>query len=280
MKTVRQHINLAQQQLCQISESPRLDAELLLAYVLKKDRSYLFSHDDSCPSSTQSQLFQNLVGRRSRGIPVAYLLRQREFYGLTLEVSPAVLVPRPETELLVDLALARIPIDAEWQLADMGTGSGAIALALAKQRPRCTITATDRSAAALSVARRNAQQHQLTNISFEQGSWYEALKTQCQIIVSNPPYVADNDARLNSDSLKHEPLMALTPGNDGFDAIKIIIGGATKHLFNKGWLILEHGSEQATTVRTLLRAAGFGKIESQRDLAGHERVTMGQWLPG
>jgi len=278
--SIAQLIRHAQEQLAN-SVSPRLDAELLLGHLLECDRSYFYAHADAnandiLDARLRAQ-FQQLLARRSEGVPMAYLLKTREFYGLDFEVSPAVLVPRPETELLVESALARIPKDEPFQAADLGTGSGAIALTIAKERPQCQVIATDRSAAALKVAQRNAQRLHINNVSFRSGSWLEPIEGRLPLIVSNPPYVAENDQRLNSDSLRHEPLMALTPGSDGMGAIQTIISGSTKHLFNKGWLMLEHGYDQAALVRQLLTDHGFAAVDSHQDLAGHERITVGQW---
>jgi release factor glutamine methyltransferase len=277
LPSIAQLIRSAQQALESISTSPRLDAELLLAHLLDCDRSYFYAHADDQPEPRLQAHFQQLVSRRSQGVPMAYLLKTREFFGLNFEVSPAVLVPRPETELLVETALEQIPKEQKFQVADLGTGSGAIALAIASQRPQCEVIATDRSQAALNVAQRNAQRLHINNVAFRCGSWLEPISEQLPLIVSNPPYVAENDERLNSDSLRHEPLMALTPGSDGMSAIVSIISGATKHLFNKGWLMLEHGYDQAAFVQQLLADHGYGAIASHRDLAGHERITVGQW---
>lgn len=257
---------------------PRLDAELLLAQVLGCERSYFFIHPEATLSTTQLDQFNRLVEKRGQGVPVAYLLGQKEFYGLALEVSPAVLIPRPETELLVDCALALIPEEARWTLADLGTGSGAIALALASQRPHCQVIATDRSPAALQIARRNAQHLTLNNVEFRCGDWLQPITETLPLIVSNPPYVAAGDRRLQGDSLRHEPLAALTPGDDGLGAVRTIIEQASKRLFNNGWLILEHGYDQADSIRALLRQHGYSSVRSEHDLSGHERISLGQWV--
>lgn len=207
---------------------------------------------------------------------MAYLTGKRAFWTLELKVSPDVLIPRPETELLVELALEKIPQDRPWRIADLGTGSGAIALAIASERPACEILASDLSKAALQIARENAQALALGSVSFYQGSWLEPLPGNFQLIVSNPPYVDRDDPHLTRGDCRFEPILALSPGSDGLEAIRHICAHATSRLDPGGWLLLEHGSEQANAVREQFRLAGFDSISTRADLAGLDRISMGQ----
>jgi release factor glutamine methyltransferase len=254
----------------------RRDAEILLAHCWGLTRSQLFARQgDSVPGDV-ADCFSKAVTRRSEGVPVAYLLRRREFWSLTFEVSPAVLVPRPETELLVQRALALVRQPSA-QVADLGTGSGAIAIALAHERPDWSVTGTDLSGAALEVARRNDANLTGSRVRWVQGDWYAALARQrFDGLFSNPPYIAENDPVLAGDGLRHEPRLALTPGGDGLAAYATLINGAHRHLEPGGWLAFEHGATQGETLRALLVARGFTHVTSHRDLAGHERVTEGK----
>ncbi|HEY0659944.1 MAG TPA: peptide chain release factor N(5)-glutamine methyltransferase [Lysobacter sp.] len=253
------------------------DAGLLLAHALGKPRSWLFAHaDDPLPEDVAVH-FEALVARRHAGEPVAYLVGHRGFWCFDLQVSPATLIPRPETELLVELALARLPDDRELRIADLGTGSGAIALALAHERPRAQVIATDASAGALAVARGNAEHLQLGNLEFRHGDWFAPLAGEhFDLIASNPPYVAADDAHLVEGDLRFEPRVALTPGGDGLDAIRVIAREAPAHLVSGGWLLLEHGWEQGEAVRVLLGEAGFTEVGTERDLEDRDRVTLGR----
>lgn len=256
--------------------NPRLDAAVLLAHVLGVDRSHAISHAETTVDARASALYQSLIERRARGEPLAYLTGWREFWSLRIAVSPAVLVPRPETELLVERALA-LRASPEGCVVDLGTGSGAIALALAHERPRWRVLATDISAPALEVAGANARDLQLTAIEFRQGSWFDPLgEMRFDLIVSNPPYVAARDGMLSAGALAYEPRIALTPDADGFASLRAIVRGAPQHLAPGGWLLLEHGATQAAQVRDELVLAGFRYVRSHYDLAGHERVTEAQ----
>ena len=256
----------------------RLDAELLLAHALRTSRTHLYAWPELEVDATQRAAFDQLVAARERGEPVAYLTGHREFWSLDLAVTPDVLIPRHETELLVELALARISPDREVRVADLGTGSGAIALALARERPRVRMVATDASAAALEVARRNATRLDLGNVTFASGDWCAALGAdRFEVIVSNPPYVAADDAHLGEGDLRFEPVAALASGRDGLDAIRRIVADARAHLVAGGWLVLEHGWDQAARVRSLLEDGGYSEVESFRDGAGHERATAAVW---
>jgi release factor glutamine methyltransferase len=253
----------------------RLDAELLLAHALGVSRASLYAHAEDEPSDAVHDAFLRLADERMRGVPVAYLVGHREFWSLDLVVTPAVLVPRPETESLVELALERLERDTDALVADLGTGSGAIALAIARERPHSRIVATDRSEAALDVARGNARRLAIANVAFAAGDWYEALAERFDVIVSNPPYVAAGDPHLEGD-VRHEPVPALVAGTDGLDALRRIVAGAPRHLRAGGSLLVEHGFDQGDAVRRLFRESGFLDVETARDAGGRERVTLGR----
>lgn len=255
----------------------RVDAEWLLLHVLAKPRSWLIAHADDALDEAAAAAFAALVERRAAGEPVAYLTGQRGFWSLQLAVGPATLIPRPETELLVELALARLPPDRPCRVADLGTGSGAIALAIAHERPRARVVATDASAAALTVARDNAQRLGLAHISFAEGDWLAPLIDQrFELIVSNPPYIEAADPHLQQGDLRFEPAAALASGVDGLDAIRGIVRAARAHLEPAGWLLLEHGWNQGAAVRGLLQVAGYGEVFTAQDLAGRDRVSGGR----
>jgi len=254
----------------------RLDAELLLAHALGTPRARLYAWPEHEPDATERSAFEQLVDARARGEPIAYLTGRREFWSLDLAVTPDVLIPRHETELLVALALERIPRDRPFCVADLGTGSGAIALAIARERPLARVTATDASAGALAVARGNAARLGIGNVAFAGGDWFAALGDACfDAIVSNPPYIAADDVHLAEGDLRFEPAAALASGADGLDAMRRIVAGAPAHLTDGGVLLLEHGFDQSARVRALLDAAGFENVASVCDNGGHERVTLG-----
>ena len=251
-------------------------AQLLLAHHLGRDRGWLLAHDDDALKPEVLVRFDAEVRQRADGVPLAYLTGVREFHGLALQVSPAVLDPRPDTETLVDWALERLSNDGEVQprVIDLGTGSGAVALAIAHRCPRARVTATDLSDAALAVASANARRLALP-VQFAAGPWWSAVPGQrFSLAVSNPPYIAGNDPHL--PALRHEPLMALTPGGDGLDAIRAIVAGAGQALLAGAWLLIEHGWDQAEAVRALLHDAGFVEVQSRHDLAGHARCSGGR----
>ncbi len=253
---------------------PRLEAELLLAHALGWSRTRLHTWPETRPAEQKCERYRSWVEQRAAGEPIAYLTGVREFWSLELTVTPDTLIPRPETELLVELALARIPTDAEWTIADLGTGSGAIALALATERPRCRIIATDRSAAALEVASANAWRHRLDRVHFHHGDWWQPLHGQrFHLVASNPPYVASGDPHLDRGDLPHEPRAALAAGPDGLDSLRTLATGCRDHLHPGGWLLLEHGFDQGAAVRALLCAAGLTEVNTHCDLAGLERAT-------
>jgi release factor glutamine methyltransferase len=254
-----------------------VDAQWLLVHALGKPRSWLYAHGDDVADAALVARFETLVARRVAGEPVAYLTGRRGFWSFDLTVTPATLIPRVETELLVELALARLPRDREPRIADLGTGSGAIALALAHERPRARVVATDASDAALAVARDNAIALGIDNIDFRRGDWLAALSGErFDLIASNPPYIAGDDPHLGVGDLRHEPAAALASGYDGLDAIRMIVRDAPAHLVTDGWLLLEHGLEQGRAVRELLHAAGFVDVATEHDLEGRDRVTLGR----
>ena len=258
--------------------TPALDAEVLLAHVLSVARARLRSHPEE-PVRERVGEYRALIVRRAAGEPLAYLTGTQEFWSLPLAVSRAVLVPRPETELLVERALA-LRSAPHGRVVDLGTGSGAVALAIASERPHWQVTATDVSAEALAIARANAAQLKLSAIDFRQGSWFAPLAgTRFDLIVSNPPYVAADDPALMDPALAHEPRLALTPGADALSCLRAIARDAPQHLDPGGWLLLEHGNGQGVAVRHELVLAGLRYVRSHRDLAGHERITEGQYDP-
>lgn len=257
------------------SDSPQLDAELLLAFVSGRTRANIRAHPEQTLESGAITRYDELLARRVRGEPLAYLTGEREFWSLKLTVTSAVLVPRPETELAVERCLA-LGTQGACTVADLGTGSGAIALALAHERRQWRVAACDRSEEALRVARGNAARLKLDNIEFLLGDWFAPLEgRRFNLIVSNPPYVAADDpalARLHS-----EPLIALTPGVTGLEALQHIVLGAGSHLLPEGTLVLEHGSEQGSQVAQMLVSAGYARVRCYADLAGHDRVTEARW---
>jgi release factor glutamine methyltransferase len=263
----------ASARLAPVSASPRLDAELLLAHALGASRSRLRAAPETRPDAATAARFAALVDRRAAGEPVAYLTGRREFWSLDLEVGPAVLVPRPDTETLVSEALLRIGADAAARVLDLGTGSGAIALALKRERPAAAVTAVERSPAALALARRNAARLRIA-LELLEGDWFAPVAgRRFDLVVSNPPYVASADPHLAA--LAHEPRAALAAGPDGLDDLRRIIAAAPAHLVPGGHLLVEHGADQGPAVRGLLTAAGFGGVRTATDGAGRARVGMG-----
>lgn len=254
-----------------------IEARLLLQYVLNINTVFLVAYSDFVLNREQADSFQLLVARRIAGEPIAYLIGEREFYDLTFKVTPAVLIPRPETELLVELALSRIPVNQACNILDLGTGSGAIALTIAKHRPLAHVTAVDLSPDALAVARLNAEELKVDNVRMLAGSWFDGLdQEKFDLIVSNPPYVADGDPHLEQGDLRFEPRLALTAVGDGLACIRQIIANAPQFLVSGGELLLEHGYDQAAICQQLLAESNFINIFSHLDLAGILRVSGGQ----
>lgn len=263
------------------SDSARLDAEILLAAALGRPRSHLIAYADDILDAHAAARFENWLEQRAAGVPVAYLTGRKEFWSLDLEVTPAVLTPRPETELLVELALEWLPANRAVRVLDLGTGSGAIALAIARERPWAQVIATDRSGAAIEVARRNAARLNLANVTFLCGDWYEPLtaagmEPRFDVIVSNPPYIAADDAALATPELHAEPLTALTSGPTGLEALEQIARGALHHLQPRGWLAVEHGADQGPAVGGLFSRYGLDQVLTVQDLAGRDRTTRGR----
>jgi release factor glutamine methyltransferase len=272
MSDVRHALVLATQRL-----GDRADAELLLLHVLQKPRSWLYTHATDALETDVHKAYDALLDRREDGTPVAYLLGHRGFWTLDLEVTPATLIPRPETELLVELALQRLPRGFSGSVADLGTGSGAIALAIARERPQAQVVATDASAEALDVARRNAQRHAIGNVSFVHGDWLAPLADRrFALIVSNPPYIEAADPHLTCGDLRFEPAAALASGRDGLDDIRRIVGSAGSHLDPGGWLLFEHGWNQGEAARGLLHDAGYTDVFTAPDLEQRDRVSGGR----
>ncbi|MEO8223672.1 MAG: peptide chain release factor N(5)-glutamine methyltransferase [Gammaproteobacteria bacterium] len=282
MSTVDQLLRAGSRRLGGIGGSPRLDAEILLAHAVGQTRESLYRSLFETVSDDSEQRFTSLLDERASRRPVAQLVGRRDFWTFSVEVTRATLVPRPETELLVERALARIPADAAWAVADLGTGTGAVALALALERPGCKVLATDLSKPALTVARRNAKALGLRNVAFARGDWLEALpepdepKGRFHVLVSNPPYIAADEWAATDPELAFEPRIALDGGVDGLDPYRVLAAGAARHLRPGGWLLLEHGFRQADGVQSLLKQAGFGNLATASDLEGRPRVTEGQ----
>jgi release factor glutamine methyltransferase len=255
-----------------------IEARLLMRHALGGvTHAWLIAHQRELLTPQQAEAFAALLAQRLAGWPVAYLLGAREFFGLEFRVTPEVLIPRPDTELLVEAALQQIPVEAAWRVLDLGTGSGAIAIAIAIHRPRVRITAVDRSQAALAVAQANARRLQAGAVRFRHSHWFHALEGETfHLIVGNPPYIAQDDPHLGQGDLRFEPVQALVSGVDGLDDIRAIVEAAPRYLVAGGWLLLEHGYDQAERVAGLLRQAGFDEVISLPDLAGILRVTRGR----
>jgi len=258
------------------SNSARIDVQCLLQGVMQVNRAYLLSHPEQLPDAEQYARYLSLFERRLGGEPIAYLLGDREFFGLTFKVTPATLIPRPETELLVELALKRFPEQGKCRVLDLGTGSGAIALSIAHARPNVEVMAVDASTASLEVATLNAQQLGIRNVHLLHSDWFSKLQGErFDMIVSNPPYIAAGDIHLSQGDVRFEPQAALVSGKDGLDDIRKIAAQAKEHLNSDGWLLMEHGYDQAEKVRAILQQAGFTRVFSACDLAGIERVSGG-----
>jgi len=270
--SIRSVLSQTTARLDDVSDSARLDAEILLARAIDMPRSYLFAHPEDTIDNAAIERLEKTVQQRLSGEPMAYITGIKEFWSLELMVSPATLVPRPETEILVDRALREIPRDADWRILDLGTGSGAIALAIASDRQLCDVTAVEISAEALAVAQQNARQLNISNVTFLEGSWTEPVSgQQFKVICSNPPYVATGDEALAK--LAAEPRLALTSGDSGLDAIESLARDCKSIIANDGLLFLEHGATQKDPVAEILKSYGWTSIQCYDDYAGHPRVT-------
>lgn len=274
--TIEQALRLGAAQIQ--GESPALDAQLLLGAVTGRSRSSLFAWSDQPLTDSQAADYQRLLERRCAGEPVAHLTGKREFWSLPLSVSQATLIPRPDTECLVEQALA-LDLPAAARVLDLGTGTGAIALALASERPLWRITATDRSPAAVELARANARELDLQRVDVRASNWFSDIVGFFDLIVSNPPYIPRQDPHLTRGDVRFEPLTALVAGEDGLDDLRVIIDQARDFLAAGGWLLVEHGYDQAESVADLLAEAGYSGIGLRRDYGGQPRVSQGQW-PG
>ncbi len=259
------------------NEEAALEAQLLLQHVLNVNRAWLIAHADDVLQANNHAAFEALLRRRLNGEPIAYILGLREFYGLDLMVTPDTLIPRPDTETLVEAALAKIVNNANQSIVDLGTGTGAIALAIARNRPQVSITAVDASMGALEIAQKNAQRLSIKNVEFLLSDWFENLTDQrFDVIVSNPPYIEENDVHLSQGDLRFEPMSALASGVDGLDDIRQIMSNCLVYLKPQGWLMLEHGYNQAAQVADLMADAGLTNIETIQDLGNNDRVTIGK----
>lgn len=273
---IRQLLLSATEQLNKLTDTPRLDAEVLLAHSLDKNRTWLATWPDKTLSNDQLQAFTRLLNKRMNGEPIAHITGIREFWSLKLQITPDTLIPRPDTELMVEQILSSTPAEHEISLLDLGTGSGAIALALATERPHWKITATDQSAAALEVARLNAKQLNISNIDFRSGNWFEPLHGhEFDIIASNPPYIPQHDPHLAQGDVRFEPLSALASGDDGLDDIRLICTQAKSYLHPAGKLFIEHGYDQKAEIFDIFNKNGYTHISQTLDLAENPRVTYG-----
>lgn len=278
MATLAETLRASTESLNRYSDTPRLDAELLICYVLDIPRTRFFTEPDQMLEPEQVTAINNFVQQRIEGQPVAYLVGYRDFWNLKLKVTPDTLIPRPETELLVETALELFANDEPIDAIDLGTGTGAIALSLAKERPGWNITASDQSRDTLAVAIENAETYQLHNVTLLQSHWFDniASERKYDLIISNPPYVPEDAAHLQGRGVRYEPPQALCSGPDGLNDIRIIIPESKKHLKQHGWLLLEHGFDQGEQVKALFAEHGYQYIQQKNDLAGHTRITFGQ----
>lgn len=277
--SLSQHVEGSVQRLLSFHDTARLDAEVLTAYALNFSRTQLYTWSDKILTDAECELINALVDRRRKGEPVAYIVGHQEFWSLNFKVTVDTLIPRPETESLVELALNNIPVDKVCRIMDLGTGTGAIAIAIAKERPQCQVVAIDESVAALKVAIENATALGVTNVSFKQSDWFNSVddKEVFDMLVSNPPYIEEKDKHLSEGDVACEPKNALVSGADGLDDIRKIIGQAQKYLKESAALIIEHGWDQAPKVRSIFCENVYDDICSHKDLSGIERITMGRY---
>lgn len=263
-----------------LSDTARLDAEVLLCYCLHKSRSFLRAWPEHRPSTDQINRYEALIAQRELGQPVAYLTGQREFWSREFEVGPAVLIPRPDTELLVELSLHLLPAGQPCKIIDLGTGSGILAITLAAERPLAEVVATDISPAALDIAQRNTQRLHVSNVRFLVSHWFDAVsEPDFDLVISNPPYIADDDPHLRQGDVRFEPQTALVSAENGLKDIRLIAEQARRHLKNGGYLLVEHGYNQQTEVQELFEQLNYRQVTTHNDLAGNPRVTSGLWKP-
>ncbi|CNH85387.1 peptide chain release factor N(5)-glutamine methyltransferase [Yersinia alsatica] len=258
------------------SDSPKRDAEILLSFVTGRARTYLLAFGETVLTAEQLAVLESLAARREQGEPIAYLVGEREFWSLPLSVSSATLIPRPDTECLVEQALAHLPA-TPCRILDLGTGTGAIALAIASERPDCSVVGGDIKADAVALARHNAEKLAINNVYFLQSSWFESVSGLFTLIVSNPPYIDANDPHLNQGDVRYEPHSALVAPAEGLADLAEIIRQSPAYLAAGGWLMLEHGWQQAEAVQKLLKNAGFSAVMTHKDYGNNDRVTLGQW---
>ncbi|MFT5425704.1 MAG: release factor glutamine methyltransferase [Gammaproteobacteria bacterium] len=275
MATVIELLQKAEQGI-NCSESARLDAEILLCDVMQFSRSKIYSHPEQVVADDKTVLFQSLIKQRQQGHPIAHLTGKKEFWSLQLTVNKDTLIPRPETELLVETALQKIPKGAEFNILDLGTGCGAIAIAIASERPHCNLVATDINANALAIAKKNAETHQLKNILFYHSDWYQNIPPQkFDLIVSNPPYIKQGDEHLKQGDVRFESKLALVAGTDGMQAINMILENTKAYLASEACLLIEHGYDQKSLVQETFQNHNFKQIKTFQDLSGHDRITLG-----
>ena len=275
MTTVTELLQKAEQSI-NCSDSARLDAEILFCDVMQFNRSRIYSHPEQIVPDDKSALFQSLIAQRQQGHPIAHLTGKKEFWSLQLAINEDTLIPRPETELLVETALQLVPDDTTFNILDLGTGSGAIAIAIASERPNCKIVATDINTNALTIAKKNAETHQLKNIQFYLSNWYQNIPSQeFDLIVSNPPYIKEDDEHLSQGDIRFEPELALVAGTDGMQAINIILENAKQYLASDAYLLIEHGYDQRSLVEEAFLKHDFKQLKSFQDLSGQDRTTMG-----
>jgi release factor glutamine methyltransferase len=277
MSTIKTLLAHATNTLTSYSDTPLLDAEVLLGFVLNKPRTHLRAWCDNTLTAQQITSFEGLIKQRQQGTPIVYLTGTREFWSRDFTVTPDVLIPRPDTELLIELSLELIPKNQVVKLIDLGTGSGIIAVTLAAERPDANVTAVDTSLAALAVAKHNAQHHQLTNIEFYQSDWFANVpKSLFDLVISNPPYIDPDDEHLQQGDVRFEPQSALIADNQGLSDIQIIADKTRSYLTPQGHLLIEHGYNQAPQVQAIFNALAYDKVQFYRDLSGQPRVTHGQ----
>ncbi|MFI0487901.1 MAG: peptide chain release factor N(5)-glutamine methyltransferase [Yersinia sp. (in: enterobacteria)] len=259
------------------SDSPKRDAEILLSFVTGRARTYLLAFGETGLTAEQLPVLEELAQRREQGEPIAYLVGEREFWSLSLSVSPVTLIPRADTECLVEQALIHLP-ETPCRILDLGTGTGAIALALASERPDCAVIGVDIKTDAVVLARHNAEKLAINNLHFLPGSWFEPVNGRFTLIASNPPYIDANDPHLKQGDVRYEPLSALVAPKEGMADLAAIIRQAPAYLLPSGWLVLEHGWQQAKAVQNLLKETGFSAVTTYKDYGNNDRVTLGQWI--